>query len=38
MTDPQPQVLAVALSPRALAELGRTLQWPEGGPTRAEVE
>ncbi|MFY0531379.1 hypothetical protein [Nannocystis pusilla] len=38
MTDPQPQVLAVALSPRALAELGRTLQWSEGGPTRAEVQ
>lgn len=38
MTDPQPRVLAVALSPRALAELGRALEWPEGGPARAEVE
>jgi hypothetical protein len=38
MTDPQPQVLAVALSPRALSELGRALDWPEDGPERAPVE
>lgn len=31
MTDPQPQVLAVALSPAALRELGRALRWPEDG-------
>jgi hypothetical protein len=37
MTDPQPQVLAVALSPRALAQLGRALQWPEEAPARAAV-
>lgn len=38
MTDPQPQVLAVALSSRALAQLGRALQWPSDGPARGEVE
>lgn len=38
MTDPQPQVLAIALSPRALSELGRALQWPSDGPARGDVE